>query len=573
MARLSSLTAARMQGAIFLRCAIYLPPVTKTASRTAFTCWISAFGSSRSKPTTTWFRISTARHRSRGLENFLKGTVSTYTYAPSFTPLSWRSLEGAFYAQDAIRVRPNLEIRLGFRAEFTNGWNEAHGRAANYVFDFSGTLLTQPVIGRSVFSVNNAKLLPAPRLGIAWSPFGSKKTVVHAGLGLYYALNDTLDYRLDQVAPYNTVLAAKNLNFSSIAPNANYVGAKIVPSGVQSDLKTPTVVSYTLKIEQQLSANAVLSVGYVGSHGYHEILSVDANVPVPTICPASPCPANYPPGTWYNPPKGPLANSALLNSTHWLSEGVSSYNGLEVDVNYRSSHGLQLRAAYTYSKALDDGDSLNTSVATNSPAFVANPLRPDLDYGRGSFDIRHAAVINATYDLPLRHGKSAQDNPWLKWLIGNWQLSGIETIQTGLPFTPQLSYNPSNDGDGRNPVRPSVNPSFAGPLILGDSNRYFNTRAFIPPLAGTYGNAPRNFLQGPGLAETDFSLAKKVSLSDRVNLQFRAEFFNLFNHTNLNTPNPVVFTSATSGPSPTAGVITSTSTSSRQIQLGLKLAW
>ena len=219
--------------------------------------------------------------------------------------------------------------------------------------------------------------------------------------GLYYALNDALDYRLDQVAPFNTVFAAKSLAFSSIAPDASYSGAKIVPSGVQPNLQTPTVESYTLKIEQQLSPSTTLSVGYIGSHGYHEILSIDANVPFPTICPASPCPAGYPAGTWYNPANAPLANSALTNSTHWFSEGVSSYNALQVDARRHFSHGFALRAVYTYSKVLDDGDSLNTSVATNSPAFAALPLLPRLDYGRGSFDIRHAAVINATYDLPF----------------------------------------------------------------------------------------------------------------------------------------------------------------------------
>jgi len=242
-------------------------------------------------------------------------------------------------------------------------------------------------------------------------------------------------------------------------------------------------------------------------------------------------------------------------------------------VNRRFSHGLQFRGAYTFSKALDDGDNANTSVATNSPAFVANPRRPLSDYGRASFDVRHAAVINATYDLPFGRRDGDKGNPWAGRLLGNWQLGAIETLISGLPFTPQLSYNPSNDGDSRNPVRPSRNPNFTGPVILGGPNQYFNPNAFIQPLAGTYGNAGRNILQGPGLAETDLSLSKKLSLSERLNLQFRAEFFNLPNHTNFNTPNPVVYTSVTGGPSPTAGVITSTSTTSRQIQFGLKLLW
>jgi hypothetical protein len=530
------------------------------------------------------------------LQTFLQGTISTYTYAPSATPLSWRSLEGAFFVEDAIKLRPSFELRLGFRGEFTNGWNEAYGRAANYTFDPTTNIIQSqagigfPTLqGSSAFTENNARFLPAPRVGFAWSPLGSKKTVIRAGAGMYYALVDNLSYRLDQNGPYNAVYAAKNvpvstiLNTATTSPFTPIAGAKIIPSGVQPNLQTPTVISYNLKIERQVLPGTTLSVGYIGSHGYHEILSIDANVPSNVaICPASPCPSNYPAGAYfyYASAAAPftgtpaLANPNVANTTHWVSEGVSSYNGLEVDVNHSVSHGLQFRGVYTFSKALDDGDSMNTSVATNSPAFASNPLNPlQSDYGRASFDIRHAGVINATYDLPFgRKGASGQSN-WLTTLAGNWQISGIETLISGVPFTPQLAYNPANDGDSRNPVRPSLNPAFTGPIILGGTGRYFNPNAFIAPLANTYGNAPRNFLTGPGMAETDFSIVKKFLLTERVNLQFRSEFFNIFNRTNLNNPNSVVFTSATSGPSPTAGVITSTTTTSRQIQFGLKLLW
>lgn len=507
------------------------------------------------------------------LQTFLQGTVSTYTYAPGYTPLSWRSLEGALYAEDVIKLRPSWELRIGFRGESTNGWNEAYGRASNYAFNPQGVIESQPVVGGSAFSVNNAKFLPAPRIGTAWSPFGSKKTVIRAGVGLYYALLDNLSYRLDQNGPFNSVFAAKNIAFSSIAPGATYSGAKIIPSGVQPNLQTPAVASWNLKIEQELTSNTSLGVRYIGSHGYHGLLSADGNLPAPTICPASPCPAGYPVGAYYYPTGAPLANNAVWNTTHWFSQGISSYHGIEADVNHRFARGLQFRGVYTFAKSLDDGDNMNTSVATNSPAFVANPFQPKADYGRASFDVRHSAVINATYDLPFGRTNLSNDHAWLDHLIGNWQLSGIQTIQSGLPFTPQLSYNPSNDGDTRNPVRPSWNPNFSKPVIQGGPNQYFNAGAFIQPLPGTYGNVGRNILQGPGLVETDLSLTKMFSFADRLKLQFRSEFFNIFNHTNFNTPNPVVYASATGGPSPTAGVISSTTTTSRQIQFGLKLLW
>jgi len=507
------------------------------------------------------------------LQTFLQGQVSTYTYAPDYTPLAWRSTEGAVFAEDAVKIQSNLELRMGFRAEFTNGWNEDQGRASNYAFGSNGVIITQPVVGTSVFAVNNAKFLPAPRVALAWSPLGSSKTVIRAGFGTYYALLDNLSYRLDQNGPFNTVYAVKSIPFSSISPDATYAKSKVIPSGVQPNLQTPTVESWNLKIERQILSSTTLGIGYVGTHGYHELLSLDANLPALTVCPAAPCPAGYPAGTLYFPPGAALANNAVWNTTHWFSEGISSYHGLEADVNRHWANGLQFRGVYTFSKALDDGDSLNTSVATNSPAFLSDPLRPSADYGRASFDVRHSGVIQASYDLPFGRPGSSRGEPWKKWLAANWQVSGIVTLQSGLPFTPQLSYNPSNDGDTRNPVRPSWNPNFVGKVIVGGSNEYFNPLAFIQPLAGTYGNVGRNILEGPSLKQFDFALAKRWSFSERLNLQFRSEFFNLLNHTNLNTPNPVVYAAATGGPSPTAGVITSTATTSRQVQLGLKLLW
>jgi hypothetical protein len=152
-------------------------------------------------------------------------------------------------------------------------------------------------------------------------------------------------------------------------------------------------------------------------------------------------------------------------------------------------------------------------------------------------------------------------------------MNSIVTLQGGFPFTPQLSYNPTNSGDSRNPVRPFVNPAFSGPVILGSPTQWFNPNAFLAPpnSSGFAGNLGRDTLTGPGLATWDLSFLKNTAIRENVNLQFRAELFNLLDRANFNTPNAIVFTPT--GVSPTAGVITSTSTTSRQVQFGLKLLW
>ncbi len=232
-----------------------------------------------------------------------------------------------------------------------------------------------------------------------------------------------------------------------------------------------------------------------------------------------------------------------------------------------------MRGVYTWSKALDDGDSLNATAAGNAPGLVMNPLHLPADWGPATYDVRNVAVINGSYELPFGHGRSflSAVSGWRGGLVSGWTLNSIVTLQDGFPFTPQLSFNPSNNGDTRNPVRPSVNPAFSGPVVLGSPNQYFNPAAFVVPPNGTYGNLGRDTFIGPGLSTLDLSLLKDTKITEKLGLQFRAEFFNILNHANFNTPNLIVFTSAAGVPSPTAGVITSTSTTSRQVQFALKL--
>ncbi len=523
------------------------------------------------------------------LQTFLQGTTSTFLYDPAPTEMNWRSLFGALYAEDVIRLTPKLTLSLGFRDEFSTGWNEAHGRAANYTFS-NGIISSQPRFGDATFTANNAKSLPQPRIGVAWSPLGSR-TVIHAGFGMYNELQDALGYRTDQNAPFNPTysIASQTVSKLPINPAAPVpAGTLLVPGGVQPDLKMPTLISWSLKVQQELSRNTVLNVGYIGSHGYHEIIGIDANEPFPTICPAAPCPATYPStfpgalanapvpaGSYYIPFKTPKANPTLANTWTWFSRGISNYNAFQVDVNHRFSHGVSFRGVYTWSKALDDGDSLNATTAGNAPGLASNPFNLRADYGLATYDVRNVGVINAIYALPFGRGQALANGlgGWSNGLVSGWSVTSIVTLQDGFPFTPQLSYNPSNNGDTRNPVRPFVNPAFTGSAIIGKPAQWFNPNAFLqpPPNSGFYGNLGRDTLIGPGLATWDFSALKNTSIYEHLTLQFRAEIFNLLNRANFNTPNLIVFTP--SGVSGTAGAITSTSTTLRQVQFGLKLIW
>ena len=511
------------------------------------------------------------------LQTFLQG-VGTLLYDPTPTPLGWRSTYGAFFAQDSMRLSPKLTVTVGYRQEFDTGWNEAHGRASTYGFT-NGVINATPTVGSSAVSVNNAKFLPQPRLGIAYSPLGgTHKTVLRAGFGMYNDLQDALGYRTDQNAPFNPTYSLANAQVASLPLNISApvpAAAKVVPGGIQPDFTPPTVISWSFRIEQEITTNTALTIGYVGTHGYHELVGVDANEPFPIVCPAAPCPAVYPAnfpaplagspipaGTYYNP-TSTKPQAALANTWTWFFEGDSHYDALQLDLNHRFSHGFSARGVYTWGKTTDDGSSPNATTSGNEPALVSNPFNLRTDRGLSNFNVRNAAVISLLYQLP----------GWRNKLAGGWSVSSVVTLQGGFPFTPQLSYNPSNSGDTRNPVRPFVNPDFTGNVIIGSPNEWFNPKAFLAPPnnSGFWGNLGRDTLIGPGLATWDFALHKDIRFGERTNLQFRAEFFNILNHANFNTPNAVVFTP--SGVSPTAGVITSTSTTSRQVQLSLKLLW
>jgi hypothetical protein len=340
------------------------------------------------------------------------------------------------------------------------------------------------------------------------------------------------------------------------------------------------VQEWNIAIEQQLGRSSAIRVAYSGSFGTHGLLSVDPNTVPAQICnDAAGCTSggtgaargSVAQGAEYIPVAATRPNPYLGAGFFWFTEGNSSYNALQVDWNRRLAAGLQIRANYTWSKNLDINSALTGAQANNQPQMVMNRNDVHRDWGLSALNVTNQASISGRYELPFGAGRrwSMRGTPLAAKVVGGWNLSGIATLLGGFPVTPQIGANRSGDGDTRNPDRPSWNPSFPGPVMLERQTQWFDPRAFTLPTPGTWGNVGRGTLTGPGLTNLDLSLSKNTPLTERTSLQFRAEFFNAFNHANFGTPNPIVFTGAAFSSS--AGLITTTATASRQIQFGLKL--
>ena len=224
-------------------------------------------------------------------------------------------------------------------------------------------------------------------------------------------MQDALGYRTDQNAPFNpTYSLAERRRFRSFRSRQSApvpAAAKLVPGGVQPNLRTPTLISWSFRIQQEITANTALTVGYVGSHGYHESSAWMRTSRSRSICPAAPCPAVYPSelpgrlsrhaGSGWNllrPDSHQSRNAAWPTPGPIFPRATASYNALQVDVNHRFSRGFSLRGVYTWSKTIDDGDSLNATTSGGEPALASNPFNLRADRGLANFDVRNAAAIS-----------------------------------------------------------------------------------------------------------------------------------------------------------------------------------
>ena len=501
------------------------------------------------------------------LAGFLQNAPTSFN-APigsGITPRAIRQSIFAGYVTDDWRARSNLTVNLGLRYEAATVPSEAQGKLSN----LPSLTSTTPHLGNPFFS-NPTKLDFEPRVGFAWDPFSKGKTSVRAGFGIF----DNLP--LPYLFELTTLLTAPFFELGNITtlPQGSF------PTGAFPLLTTPTLryayiqpnpprsynMQWNFNVQQNITQSTVLQLGYTGSRGVHlPYFTNDFDMVLPTSTPQGYIwPTN---GTRLNP------NVGQISGTMWNSD--STFHALEVQLTRRFSNGLQGGVSYAWGKIIDAGSAsaFSDNYTNSSPRLFFDEAN-----GRGlaDFDIRHNFTFNWIYEIPsVKSGPRA-----VRWAVNGWQWGGILRVATGQPFTPRITGDPLGmKGDQFD--RPDVltGPGCAGSLVNpGNPSHYIKTQCFsFPSPSNRFGDAGRNILTGPGLVNLDTSLFRYIGNQEKFHAQFRAEFFNVLNHTNFSSPvvptNNTSLFGANGAPISSAGVITSTATTSRQIQFGLKLIW
>jgi len=480
------------------------------------------------------FRQGTGSFNFPTVTSFIAGNANSFSVTLGSQSSSIAEPAAGFFVQDNFRWRSNLTFELGLRYDWNITPTERYDRFI--VFDQQTASLIR--VGADVDEIyhQNARNFQ-PRVGLAWAPFDDDKTVVRAA---YALLTDQPMTSVVSPTATNPPLAIP-LSFTGTIRLDNAVNltrpAGLAPQSINHDFDNAYLQSWNLNVQRELRNNLALMVGYFGSKGSHLIIRRNINQeingvrPYANLSPASPI----------------LPGTALGNITQVESAGNSSYNAMWVTATQRLKRNLQFNASYTWSKSLDyNSFSSGGIVGQNS-----YDLRGDR--GLSDFDVRHRFVISALYDLPFSGNQ----------LIEGWQVSLIVQSQSGNPVNIVTSNSTINGVSGT--LRPDVN----GPVTsIGGVDQWFDTSAFTP--VARFGNLGRNVIIGPAFNNTDFSITKNTRLGEKLRLQFRAEFFDLFNHANFGQPGNIVGT-------PGFGRITNTrfptgeTGSSRQIQFAIKL--
>jgi hypothetical protein len=504
------------------------------------------------------------------LLNFLTNRPHTFqgVRTPSLPDIGLRQTLVGVYAQDDLRLKKYLTVNLGLRYEMVTVPTEAQNRISN----LRNLTDVQPRVG-SPFFLNPTLRNFEPRLGFAWNPRGGK-TLIRSGFGIFDVLPLPYEFNLSfqRAVPFVQSIFANTLQPGLFPTGAFQQFSTESTSGlatfVEFKPKRNYVMQWNLSVARQLTSTLAVTFGYVGSRGVHlpyRVDNIDMVLPFLTS------------GRYVFPP---ISTSQTLNpnfgridSTLW--QASSFYDALQADVAKRISHGVEFHAAYTWGKSID---TLSATEADDAfPNGLFNQLFFDQRTSRGlsDFNVAQTFVLSFTWELP----NPAWNSRVPKWAASGWQLGGLYKASSGQPFTPILGGDPAGmkldeTSEPPNRLGGSACRTLTNP---GNPNHFIKTQCLAFPGASIWGNLGRNTLIGPGVSKLDFSVFKNnpvKRISESFNVQFRAEFFNILNRANFASPtdNFTVFDHL-GNPISSAGLITSTQTTSRQIQFAVKCIW
>jgi carboxypeptidase family protein len=494
------------------------------------------------------------------------------------------------YAQDNWRVSPNLTVNLGLAWAIVTPVTEEHNRQTNFNLQ-TGQFLVGGKNGGTTVGLSTDTTALEPRIGLAWSPQGDRKTSIRAGYSIYHdsSWNQGAQGLWENPPYFEASFPGFGQSISQgFGTNCNPICQPLTqptdPSQFQGNLQAQNlnfglgmVQQFNLNVERQLPGDILLTAGYAGARSSH-ILGYGENVNLtsPSGCgtiPGYTFGCGQPNVPWPSNPLNP--NAAFGTILEIYNNGAARYDSLQVKAETKSSkYGLYALLGYTYSKAFDNGfsDGLGTSLGAN---YYPLPNIGKGDWGLSQVDLTHNFTGSVVYDLPFGKGKPYGNN-WngaTNALLGNWEVNGIVRLLSGFPIFIVSSANNSGtnftDNNGFNVNRP--NRVCNGRISNWTLQKFFDTSCFVDAPPGELGNASRTPLFGPGFVNTDFSAVKNFPLSFRegMSLQFRAEFFNLFNHPQFYQP--VNFPPYADLDSAGFGVINATVNNPRLIQFALKL--
>jgi hypothetical protein len=447
--------------------------------------------------------------------SFLSNAVSSATFAAALPINGLRKTELYSYIEDEWKVRSNLTLNTGVRYTFYNIFNEVQGRANPFDFVSCGP---QGYCGAGASFGNTNTLDIDPRLSITWSPTASSgKTVIRSGFGIYHGDGQLDDQNFpisNEIAQYS--LSAKTIPTLSypITPFLNNTPGIIAPREADRNRKDMYVTQWGLSVQQALPHELVGTLSYVGSKGTNLLSTTYINL----INPAT--------GSRPYPAFGQVQGRGNRNN--------SAYDGFVASLQRTFSHGLLFSANYTYSHEIDQG-----AAGGGDSDFPQNPACPSCERASGDFDVRHVFNSNAAYDLPLGPGKRFLSSPSVaRTLFGRWSTTAIITARTGLPVNVTEDRSSTSVATGyTTSQRPNLMPGASLAPPGGRTIRqWINPAAFSLVTNSGYGDAPRNIARGPDLWQADFGLSKHIPLSEKVQLQFRSEFFNIFNRAQYGLP-------------------------------------